>query len=262
MSDHWTLYVCGSRGSMPVHGKKFEEFGGATSCFILKKKRHAIVLDCGTGFVTAEEILADCEQVDIWLTHLHYDHLMGILGYGVIPKGAKVAFYGTFDRWMGADTIREFFRKPFWPVVPEIGPCIHVDSPGECKLEDDVKIRMVPSTHPNEASILRVETEDGVLCMMADYEHGEELPREYLADCKLLIFDGMYTEEEYELHRGWGHSCWMEGCRLAEKYQIPHLVITHHDPKKSDEELRQMEQEAKLKFPAIHFARMGDKRQL
>lgn len=262
MNDHWTLYVCGSRGSMPVHGKKFEEFGGATSCYILKKGRHAIVLDCGTGFIMAGDILEDCDTVDIWLTHIHYDHLMGILGYSVIPKDAKVKFYGTFNQWMGRDTINEFFKKPFWPIVPEIGPCVHVDSPGMRELEDGVKVILIPSNHPNEASILRIETEEGILCMMADYEHGDEPAEEYLKDCTTLIFDGMFTEEEFESHKGWGHSCWSEGCRLAEKYHIPHLIITHHDPRKTDEELRLIEIEARKRFPAIHFARMGDMRTL
>ena len=59
MSKAWRLYVCGSRGSMPMHGDEYSEFGGATSCYILKKGTYALVLDCGSGFVRAKELLPE-----------------------------------------------------------------------------------------------------------------------------------------------------------------------------------------------------------
>lgn len=258
MSKAWRLYVCGCRGSMPMHGDEYSEFGGATSCYILKKGTYALVLDCGSGFCRAKEILKDCGKVDIWLTHLHYDHLMGILSYGVIPKEAEVHFYGTFDHWFRENTIKEFFREPFWPVVPEIGPCVQVDSPGERRLREDLLVRSYPSPHPNGASILRVEAGDKVLCIMFDYEHTGMPPEGFLEGCSLLAFDGMYTEEEYEAHRGWGHSCYLDGCAYAEEYQIPRLYITHHEPGKTDAELRVLEQKARKIYPGARFARMGD----
>lgn len=262
MCGEWTLYICGARGSMPVHGKEFQEFGGATSCFVVKNGTYALMVDCGSGFYQAREILADCVRVDIVLTHLHYDHLIGLLGYGALPKGAKVCFYGTFDRWFGSETIKEFFREPYWPVVPDIGPCISVESPGSIELTGGLLLSFFPSTHPNQANICRLETKDFVLGMAFDYEHLEEPPKAFLEGCDLLIYDGMYTEEEYKLHKGWGHSCWQEGCRLAKQYGIPKLLITHHGTERTDEQLRAMEEEARGRFPGISFARMGGKMKL
>lgn len=40
--------------------------------------------------------------------------------------------------------------------------------------------------------------------------------------------------------------------------EIPHLVITHHLPERSDEDLLAMEAYARCAFPGIHFARAGD----
>ena len=45
----YKFYVLGCRGSRPVSGIHCQQFGGATSCYIIKADRHAIVLDCGTG---------------------------------------------------------------------------------------------------------------------------------------------------------------------------------------------------------------------
>ena len=67
-----------------------------------------------------------------------------------------------------------------------------------------------------------------------------------------------YTEEEYEAHRGWGHSCYLDGCAYAKKYQIPRLYITHHEPGKTDAELRALEQKARKIYPGTRYARMGD----
>ena len=258
MSEKWILHVCGSRGSMPVHGEEYREFGGATSCYILKKGSYALVVDCGSGFCRAKELLAGCKKVDIWLTHLHYDHLIGILSYGVIPGEAEVHFYGTFDRWFRTDTIKEFFREPFWPVVPDIGPCVCVKSPGEYRLREELLVKSYPAPHPNEASILRIEAGERVLCVMFDYERTQEPPEGFLEGCSRLAFDGMYTEEEYESHRGWGHSCYSDGCAYARQYGIPKLYITHHEPRRTDEELRRLEAEAVKLYPNTRFARMGD----
>ena len=258
MCENWSLHICGSRGSIPAHGEEFKEFGGATSCYVLKKGRYALVVDCGSGLCSAAGLLENCEKIDVLLTHLHYDHLIGILGYSVFPAKARVNLYGTFDKWFGERTLGEFFRKPFWPVVPRIGPCISLKSPGSLELEKGLRIMLFFFSYPDNANIVRIDAEGFVLSMLFDYEHIEEPPDAFLEGCALLLYDGMYTEEEYVAHRDWGHSCWQEGCRLAEKYEIPLLAIVHHEPRRTDRELLEMEREAKKRFPKIHFARMGD----
>ncbi len=44
-TEQYQCYVLGCRGSRPVTGKDVQEFGGATSCYIIRSKNHAIVLD-------------------------------------------------------------------------------------------------------------------------------------------------------------------------------------------------------------------------
>lgn len=73
----YQLYCCGSRGSRPVEGKRFNEFGGFTSCYVLKTDDYALIIDCGTGLYEANNIILDCSTIDIVLTHMHYDHILG-----------------------------------------------------------------------------------------------------------------------------------------------------------------------------------------
>ena len=80
-----------------------------------------------------------------------------------------------------------------------------------------------------------------------------------MENCDLLLYDGMYTDEEYPEHINWGHSTWQEGCRLANRAGVDRLMIIHHEPGRTDVQLREMEKEAKKLFPSSVFARAGMK---
>jgi len=255
----YTLYTCGCRGSRPVSGKEFEEFGGQTSCFILKIDKHALVIDCGTGLYDAREILADCTLIDVFLTHVHYDHILGLLDWSVFPKSARVTFYAAFKNWFGADTLNEFFRAPFWPVQPWLGPLCDVPEGVPCRLGDGMSVEVFSAHHPNGATILHLNVGEKRICIMFDCEKPEAMPKEVVSGCDMLIYDGMYENDDYPSHVGWGHSTWQEGCRLACSVRPKQLVITHHDPYNTDEVLRELERKAKELYPDTRFARAGDK---
>lgn len=252
------LYVLGSRGSRPASGPEVLEFGGGTTCYIFRRGDHAVVIDCGSGFYDAGEVLRGCAQVDILLTHLHYDHIIGLLEWSVFPAGAQVRFFAQFDRWFGEETLRRFLQPPFWPVSLPFGTLVTVPSPGEAELGGGLRVRFHPSNHPDGASLVRLETPEGDVCAAFDYEHSSGFPDELARGCGLLLYDGMYTSEEYPDHVGWGHSCWEEGCRLADRLAVRRLVVTHHHPHRSDGALREMEAEAKKRRPEVRFARSGD----
>jgi len=276
MFNKYQLYCCGSRGSRPVEGRRFNEFGGFTSCYILKTDDYALIIDCGTGFYEANSIVCDCSKVDIVLTHVHYDHILGMLDWTAIPKTSIVNFYANFDGWFGEDTMIEFFRKPFWPVQPDfkIHQCPIDGVPLE--LQEDLSIEFYDAPHPNGAKLLLIrhkefnpdsikkgkienpeDYEERRLAVMFDCEKSTGLNEDLIRDCDLLIYDGMYTDEEYPTKVGYGHSTWEEGCRLANKIQCGRLIITHHDPNRNDDELREFERQARTMYPNTDFARSG-----
>ena len=256
------LYCCGSRGSRPVGGRRFNEFGGFTSCYVLKKNDYALVIDCGTGLYEANAIVLDCSVIDVVLTHMHYDHILGMLDWTAIPKNAKVTFYGSFDDWFGKRSFDEFFRDPFWPVQPQF-TIKQTQVNGEpLQLRKDLSISFYKAPHPNHAQIMIInsfEEEDGPrkIAVMFDNEESDSLDRELLRDCDYLLYDGMYTDAEYPSHKGYGHSTWQEGCRLAVHVACKRLTITHHDPDRTDEQLRQYEKLARDIYPNTDFARSG-----
>ena len=257
MSEHWKLHILGARGSRSAHGAAYAEFGGATSCYVLKRGGHAVVIDCGTGLYNAGALLANCETIDVLLTHVHYDHILGLLDAGVFPRDAETRVYGTFSQWGGMDTLRSFLSPPYWPYTPELR-LVEVDSPGGRFLGEGVFARFWPSNHPNATSLLRVGTDDGAVCAAFDYEHGEPFPDDMARGCALLLYDAAYDEPEYAARRGWGHSTWQEGVALARRLGVGRLVLTHFAPDKDDEALRALERRAREAFPAARYARAGE----
>lgn len=259
----YTLYICGCRGSRPVSGREFEEFGGQTSCFIIKAEDYALVIDCGTGLYDARQILADCAIIDVFLTHVHYDHILGLLDWTVFPKEARVSFYAAFKNWFGAETLNEFFRAPFWPVQPWLGPLCEVPQEGiPCQLGKGISVSVYPAPHPNGASLLHICLGSKRICVMFDCESPDGMPAEVVKDCDMLVYDGMYENEAYPSHIGWGHSTWQEGCRLSVRLHPKMLLISHHDPCNTDVVLRELEQKAQTIYPQTHFARSGEKIEL
>ncbi|MCD8152955.1 MAG: MBL fold metallo-hydrolase [Clostridiales bacterium] len=225
----------------------------------IKADNHAIVLDCGTGLYGAAPYLEGCQQVDVLMTHLHYDHILGLLGWTVFPKNAQVRVYMGVPHDSDDFNLLDFLKTPYWPVSPEMIDAIGADYDSTLHLTERASARFCPSNHPDNAAIIRVDTDTGSACLICDWEHGDrEVPSEMVRGCSLILYDGMFNEAEYQVCKGWGHSTWNEGVKLAQQYGVERLVITHHLPERSDEQLHQMEDHARQVYPGIRFAREGD----
>ena len=72
-----------------------------------------------------------------------------------------------------------------------------------------------------------------------------------------LVHDAQYTPEEYERFRGWGHSHWGQAIEAAEAAGVGRLVLFHHDPARSDDNLEAIVEKATARFPACEAAREG-----
>ncbi|HYX82555.1 MAG TPA: MBL fold metallo-hydrolase, partial [Gemmatimonadales bacterium] len=59
----------------------------------------------------------------------------------------------------------------------------------------------------------------------------------FLNGVDLLIHDAMYTPQELEEHRGWGHSTYEEAVTLAQDAAAKQLVLFHHEPEHDDTDM-------------------------
>ena len=96
--------------------------------------------------------------------------------------------------------------------------------------------------HPQGAWGYRLECGGASIVHASDHEHGnpavDTVLREYAQNADVLIYDAQYTPEEYEAHRGWGHSTWNEGMRLCRAAGAGRLAIFHHEPDHDDAFIR------------------------
>jgi ribonuclease BN (tRNA processing enzyme) len=61
----------------------------------------------------------------------------------------------------------------------------------------------------------------------------------WVKGAKVLVHDTTYTAEEYDHYRGWGHSTYDDALSLAIEAGVEQLVLFHHKPERSDDELDQ-----------------------
>jgi ribonuclease BN (tRNA processing enzyme) len=97
--------------------------------------------------------------------------------------------------------------------------------------------------HPGPTVGYRIEDRDARIAYMPDHEPilgGTIATAEWLSGYGLargvdiLLHDGQYTEEEYLLRVGWGHSSIAHAVRLADLARVRGLVLIHHDPDHGD----------------------------
>ena len=101
-----------------------------------------------------------------------------------------------------------------------------------------VTMRTAPLNHPNGATGYRIEHGGKAICYITDTEHRPgERDKTIVELCRgadVMIYDSSYTDAEYERYKGWGHSTWQEGVRVADAAGVGTLAIFHHDPSHND----------------------------
>jgi ribonuclease BN (tRNA processing enzyme) len=63
---------------------------------------------------------------------------------------------------------------------------------------------------------------------------------QFFQNADLLIFDAQYTFEEAIHKEDWGHSSALIAVEMALRAGVRHLILFHHDPDRTDEEIEEM----------------------
>ena len=254
----YRLHVCGCRGSFPVSGLRFSEYGGETSCYVLVKEDYALIIDCGTGLKNANQYLKGVKKIDVLLTHVHYDHILGLL-MAKLPTDTKIRIFGNFADWNGKnDTLAGFMEHPYWPVGLEkfATNCIVLGEP--INLNENLSATFYLSDHPDHSCVIKLDCEDKKICFFADCEDANKLDPVISHNADILLFDGMFDDNDEVSHTGWGHGTWQSGLSFAKKQKIKKLIITHHNPEVGDHTLHLRESMARETFANVSFAKTGD----
>jgi len=254
--------VLGTRGSVPVSGNRYVDFGGATSSILLRMAGEIIVLDAGSGIAKLHNVLTEQEKhhINLLISHPHVDHLVGF-GMGVVPFSSEDCFEVYGKTRMGKDIkaqLEDMYKAPLWPVSPDnLPPKFNYH-----ELEDEfyigkVKVTTMEGVHPGGVSIFRLEADKTVVyatdCTLTE-SFAPQLV-EFAKDADILFIDGQFSDEEWAARGGFGHNTWNMAAKAGLDAGVKKTVIIHHDPSHEDEILHEGEQEAKQINPNLEFAR-------
>ena len=253
------ITVLGARGSIPVAGEDFDDYGGATSCVMVEAEGNTLFLDAGTGITAAGKCSGN---ISILLTHPHLDHLHGLPFFPhMMEEGRRIDIYATVKNGLGAhDQVMRLISEPLWPCTPSDYPAdIVFHDLTLPQVIDGIKVTGMESNHPGGSTIFRLEHQGESFVYATDYEHSDEKDTELTELCRgasLLFYDGQYTGEEYESKHGYGHSIPEKGIKIMEDAGVRILRIVHHDPLHTDDQLMALENE--IKSENVKFARQGE----
>jgi phosphoribosyl 1,2-cyclic phosphodiesterase len=255
-------------------------YGGDTTCVTVESKSGKnYIIDCGSGIrALGDELMTgECGKgkasLKIFVTHLHWDHLQGIPFFKplYIP-GNILEFFSPYKNL--EKSFIEQMNPPYFP-APFNGTAstkkYNSIKEGEIiQLEDDLSVDCFPLKHPGGSFAYRFREGEKIFIFATDAEFTGEMHEkvgndtDFFLNADLLVLDSQYTLDEHFRKFDWGHTSYSVAVNCGVRWGVKQLVLTHHEPSNSDENLRKIHQEAiehrnnmKTNIPAIHIAREG-----
>ena len=270
MSGAFEVRFRGVRGSIACPGPATAGYGGNTACIELRCGDRLIVLDAGTGIRELGAALAGEGPIeaDILLSHTHLDHVIGLPFFAPLFDGRNridlraghLAGRGGVRPVLERMLSPELFPVPLEGFAAELR-CIDFRAGEDFALGGGVHVRTAPLDHPGGATGYRVEYAGRSVCYVSDTGHRPGSPNRdilgLIEGADVVIYDAMFTEEEFARRPLWGHSTWNEGARLCEAAEAQTLLLFHHDPRRDDEAMDRLVREAAESRPGTEAAREG-----
>jgi phosphoribosyl 1,2-cyclic phosphodiesterase len=271
-----TLRFWGVRGSTPTVDKATLRYGGNTPCVEMTTPGGSrIILDCGTGLRMLGRHLEAAQEDEkhephIFVTHYHWDHIQGIPFFSPLyAEQNRFHFYSFRSEYLGAGSLKRVFEAqmahPYFPVdlsamsakreFTEVSGGDQICVPG-------ARVTARWLHHPQGCLGFRFETPAGIIVYATDNEPGDPKLDKSLRDlaegADIFINDAQFTPEQLATTRkGWGHSSWVEGVKIAKEVGVKNLVLFHHDPDTTDKTVDSLLHDARDKFENVWAAAEG-----
>ncbi len=254
----------GTRGSYPVAGAEYNQFGGNTSTLEVRHNNDLVIIDAGTGLRTLGQMLSALHETSftILLGHTHWDHLLGFpFFFPLHQAGNDINVFVPVGFEKNANEVfADILDYSYFPVsFNDIRSNISFNDLRDSQILKigDIHVETHYAFHPGPTLCFKIKVGDKTIGFVTDNEflQGCTLPLlemekeedllipylsliEFLKGCDTLVHEAQYSEEEYAKRVGWGHSSINNASILIKKAEIKHWIVVHHDPRKTDEALR------------------------
>ncbi|MCP5106323.1 MAG: MBL fold metallo-hydrolase [bacterium] len=269
--DEANLVFYGVRGSYPVPHKSTGKYGGNTASILIEKGDKIVILDAGTGIIRIGNYLKECKphikQVDLFLTHLHVDHIQGIPFFEpVFDKDFRINIYSDNHKNKKLSfqpTVYSLFAQPLSPIskkgIKAALNFIPLDTgePRPLVIEKNFTVEYLKENdHPLAGVLIYKITVNGRRVVYAtDVESpggfdGNYL--EFIRDADILIHDSHFFDDDYfsieSPKKGYGHSTVSMATANARKCGVKKLYLFHYCPDYTDEDVEKMLEQARRQF--------------
>lgn len=256
----------GVRGSIPSPGPSTMRYGGNTACVSIDKGAGQIlVLDAGTGIREMGKSLAERDaELFVLLSHNHWDHIQGFPFFvPIYQSNRKIYIFPTPQAKTMLCSLIDQMDGAHFPVssdnLQSQYVCV-IDNPMDFLRTHGFEISRLATNHPGGGYGYRIEHEGRAVVYITDneidppYEKNTDFD-EFVQFCNqadVLIHDAQYLEQDMPYKHGWGHSLVSQACDLAAAAKVRHLILFHHDPDRTDEELDSIQEKSRLFFRTNH----------
>lgn len=214
------LHFLGTSGYHPTERRH-------TACLMLPEA--GVVLDAGTGMFRVQKLL-QTRTLDVFLTHAHLDHIVGLtylLGLQKVAQLERITVHGLPEKLAA---VREhLFSELIFPVLPEweMRPLAAVTT-----LADGGVLRHFPLAHPGESIGFRIDWPDRSLAYVTDTTaRGQASPyRDVVQGVDVLVHECYFADAYAELAEKTGHSCATPVAELARSADVKRLFLVHTSP--------------------------------
>lgn len=254
---------CGVRGSTPAPGPDFVRYGGHTSCVAFSRGDGPpeLLLDAGTGITAVTRLLDGAPFTgSILLGHLHWDHTHGIPFFLGGREATRIELYLPRQGDSAESVLERCFSPPHFPIVPaQLGPGWSFDGidEGEHEIEGfEVLAREIP--HKGGRTFgYRVTHAGASVAYLSDHSPtsvgpgpdglGErhEAILTLASGADVLVTDAQHLASEFPEVAFLGHASVEYDVAVAREAGVRTLVLFHHDPWRTDDEIDAIEQHAR-----------------
>lgn len=294
----------GVRGSIPSPGPKTQKYGGNTACIELRvgDDDRLVIIDAGSGirtlgnFIMGNDLPKGPIKADIFLSHTHWDHIMGYPFFTPIYiPGTMLRVHGpvSFEDDPLEEVVGGQMKYRYFPVnLGELASkieYIRLKETPSIDMGNGLHLTTKLLNHPITALGYRFTFNGKSVCTCYDTEpfrnlfitdrdhpdfdeamayEGEEVAIEqnlaveqFFAGADLLIHDAQYTAAEYGARINWGHTSMEYAIAAATRAGVKKLALYHHDPDRTDAALDELSdvycQPGKFGDTEVFFAREG-----
>lgn len=193
-----------------------------------------IALDAGTGFFRVQSLLRH-DQLDVFLTHAHLDHICGLTFFLVPVLQGQVSAVRVHGTAQVLQAVRQhLFARELFPVDPPFEWHTLPDGQG-VPVPQGGQLTWLPLAHPGGSTGFRIDWPDRSLAYITDTTASEDYV-DFIRGVDVLIHECYFGDELAEWAQRTGHTAAAGVARIAALAQPRRLYLMHVDPQRADDD--------------------------